>query len=238
MPEYNYEAFSSDDYDFDTSAGPGIGQKAPDFVLTTPSGESRRLLDFDADLLVVELGSITCPLFQTRRPAMQALAASDPRVQSVVLYVREAHPGAGIPSHGDLPAKSACARRLTEEDGETRLILVDDVEGAAHQAYGSMPNALYIINRNGCVVFKADWNNPTATRAAVRDLLENRPIRAKNYFKPASPVVSIQTLRRAGSGSALDFFRSLPALIWNNLVKRNLRTLFGRQPTGALDTAC
>ncbi|MBX2801916.1 MAG: hypothetical protein KTR31_29825 [Myxococcales bacterium] len=238
MAEYNYDSFSSDDYDFDASKGPRIGDRAPDFELTTASGERRRLLDFDAELLVVELGSITCPLFQTRRPQMSALDAFDDRVQSVILYVREAHPGEDIPRHGTLEDKSACARRLTEEDGETRLILVDDIEGSAHQAYGGMPNAVYVVNRQGCVVFKADWNNPSATQAAVRSLLDGRPARAKSYFRPASPAVSIHTLRRAGRGSALDFFRSLPVLIWNNLVKRNLRTLFGRPPVAALDTTC
>jgi len=237
MADYNYDSFSSDDYDFNTSTGPRLGDKAPDFDLLTSTGERRRLLDFDAELLVLELGSATCPLFQTRRKKMQELDAQSDRVQSAVLYVREAHPGATIPAHVDLASKSECARGL-DEDGETRVVLIDDFEGAAHQAYGGMPNAVYIINKRGCVVFKADWNNPSATAAAVGSLLRGEPVLAKSYFRPASPAVAIRTLRRAGQGSALDFLRSLPTLIWHNLILRNIRTLFGRLSSVSVDTSC
>jgi len=237
MAEYNYDSFSSDDYDFNASSGPALGDKAPDFELLTATGERRRLLDFDAELLVLELGSVTCPLFQTRRHKMQELEATNDRVQSAILYVREAHPGATIPAHVDLASKSACARGLGE-DGETRVVLIDNFEGEAHQAYGGMPNAIYVINKHGCVVFKADWNNPSATAAAVDSLLRGQRVFAKSYFRPASPAVAIRTLRRAGEGSALDFLRSLPVLIWNNLIVRNLRTLFGRPPSVSADTSC
>lgn len=67
MTSYNYDNFSTDDYEFDTVVGPTVGDKALDFELTTSTGEPKRLLDFDADFLVLEMGSITCPLFQSRR---------------------------------------------------------------------------------------------------------------------------------------------------------------------------
>ena len=51
MTGYNYDKFSTDDYEFEQVAGPVPGQKAPDFELTTPSGEKRRLLDFSGDFL-------------------------------------------------------------------------------------------------------------------------------------------------------------------------------------------
>jgi hypothetical protein len=156
----------------------------------------------------------------------------------VILYIREAHPGAEIPAHKNVQDKRACALRLEEEDGEKRLILVDDVEGTAHQAFGSMPNSAFIINKNGCILYKSVWNNPSATQAAVAAILENRPVIAKDYFRPALPSVSMRTLKRAGKGSARDFFKSLPNLIWNNLIKRNLRTLLGRPQILDRDTSC
>lgn len=239
MTDYNYDTFSSDDYDFDTSAGPQVGSKAPDFELRTSDGRTRRLLDFEGDFLVLELGSITCPLFQSRRGIMSGLTGSRDGVESVVLYVREAHPGAQIPAHRSDADKVACARRLTEDDGETRTVFVDTLEGSAHRAYGGMPNAVYIINRNGCVVFKSDWNNPSATRAALDDLRAGRPVRSRSFFRPPLPPVAVGTLRRAGRGSASDFFRSLPWLIWHNLIRRNLRLLFGRATrAGGPDMAC
>lgn len=238
MTNYNYDNFSSDDYEFDVSTGPVVGDKAPDFNLTTSNGGTRRLLDFEGDFLVLELGSITCPLFQSRRNIMGTLKSENEGVESVVLYIREAHPGASIPSHKNFEEKRSCAKRLKNEDGETRTVLVDDFKGTAHQAYGGMPNSAFIINKNGCVLFRSEWNNPSATRKALEALIQNRPVSPKSYFRPGTPATSIRTLLRAGKGSGLDFLRSLPNLIWNNLIKRNLRILFNRPEVIRRDTTC
>lgn len=226
MGSYNYDNFSADDYDFKNSNGPQVGDKAYDFELMDASGNPKDLLDFEGDFLVLELGSITCPLFQARRNTMMTLQDEFPQISNSILYVREAHPGQEIPMHKDLDDKLNCAQLLRDADGEKRTIIVDDIEGSAHKAYGSMPNAVFIINKHGCVVFRAGWNNGEATRAALRSLIKGEPIRAKSYFKPATPSVLMKTLKRAGAGSRADFFKSLPYLFWQNIIKRNLRLLF------------
>lgn len=226
MSNYNYDNFSSDDYDFQNSIGPQVGEKAIDFELIDASGSPRDLLDFEGEFLVLELGSITCPLFQARRKTMMTLHDEFPQVSNVVLYVREAHPGKDIPMHKDLDEKISRAQLLRDGDGEKRMIIVDDIEGNAHQAYGSMPNAVFIINKYGCVVYRSEWNNAKATHSALKALIEGKPIRAKSYFKPSTPAVLMRTLNRAGEGSLPDFFKSLPYLFWQNIIKRNLRLLF------------
>lgn len=238
MAEYNYDDFSTEDYDFESVVGPIVGEKAPDFELSTSDGEMHALLDFDTEFLVLEMGSITCPLFQSRRPIMETLDRKINGVRTAVLYVREAHPGADIPSHKTFEDKMSCAARLKAMDGETRTVFVDDFDGAAHQAYGSMPNAVFIINKNGCVVFRSEWNNPSATRKALLALKSGKNAEVKSYFRPALPTVALRTLGQAGKGSAADFFRGLPKLIWKNVILRNLRTLFGRQSAGSRDTVC
>jgi len=238
MPDYNYDEFSPGDYDFDSVVGPMVGEKAPDFELETIDGGKQSLLQFDGEFLVLETGSITCPLFQSRRGGMETLDRNIDGVSNAVLYVREAHPGADIPSHKTFDDKRACASRLKTSDGETRRVFVDDFEGHAHQAYGSMPNAVFIINRNGCVAFRSEWNNPTATRKALLALKAGRDVRVKSYFRPAMPTVALRTFEHAGKGSAADFFKGLPKLIWANIVKRNLRLLFSRQVAGSRDTVC
>lgn len=237
MSSYNYSEFSTKDYDFETEIGPKVGDKAPDFELTTAAGESRRLLDFSGEFLVLEMGSITCPLYQSRRGIMERLAQIT-GVSSAVLYVREAHPGADIQSHKSFHDKRACAARLITEDGETRTVFVDGLDGKAHAAYGSMPNAVFIINKNGCVVYRAEWNNPSATQKALDALLSGREVTARPYFRPAIPTTVFKTLGKAGKGSAADFFKGLPFLIWTNLIKRNLRLLFNRTQTGSGNTTC
>ena len=238
MKPYNYDEFSTTDYDFDTVDGPDLGRKAPDFLLTTAAGETRNLLDFAGDFLVLEMGSITCPLFQSRRTIMERLEPDFNNVSTAVLYVREAHPGSKTPSHKSFEDKVACAHRLKNEDGETRTVFVDDVDGTAHQAYGGMPNAVFIINKSGCVVFRSEWNNPSATRSALNAMIEGRLVIAKSFFRPPLPTVVFRTFKGAGKGSAWDFFRGLPYLIWTNIVKRNLRLLFNKPVNTQGNTKC
>ncbi|MFK7840000.1 MAG: hypothetical protein AB8B83_06675 [Bdellovibrionales bacterium] len=103
------------------------------------------------------------------------------------------------------------------------MVLVDGVKGRAHLAYGSMPNAVYIIDKEGIVRFKAPWNNAQTTRKALNAILEGKSANFKSYFKPAKPWVVISTARRAGSGSGHDFLKGLPRLIWNVLIKNNIK---------------
>ncbi|MEM9561094.1 MAG: deiodinase-like protein [Actinomycetota bacterium] len=224
---YNYDEFSPSQYDFESADGPDVGDTAPDFTLSTSDGDQRNLLDFDGDFLVLELGSITCPLFQSRRPRMETLTTEFDNVDSVVLYVREAHPGVLIPTHATYEDKTACATRLKEEDGETRTVLVDTIDGDAHKAYGSMPNAVYIIDQQGRVRFKSPWNNARATHKALAALTQGRAPDVKSYFKPALPTVTHRTLKNGGEGSGKDFYKGLPSLIPTNL-RYNLRVLLGR----------
>lgn len=229
MTTYNYDTFKTEDYDFTNEAGPMIGQRAPDFLLTTIDNKKKTLLDFDGDYLVLELGSVTCPLFHTRREGMRLNAREYPNLTFSVLYVREAHPGAIIPAHKSFDDKKNAATRLRTEDKDDREIFIDDLDGTAHQAYGSMPNAVFIIDKQGIVKFKAEWNNPAATRKAIQLILEGKDVNIKTYFKPAKPNIVLATAKRAGKGSAYDFFTGLPILIWNNLIKRNTEVFLDKK---------
>ena len=226
MTSYNYDAFSPDNYDLASADGPEIGDKAPDFELETHDGETRNLLDFTGECLVLELGSMTCPLFLTRQDSMEQIAKDFPQVSHAIMYVREAHPGADIPAHKTQEDKRNCASLLKSELDDPRTILVDGVDGAAHLAYGSMPNAVYVIDNKGVVRFKAAWNNAKTTRKALKNILAGKSAKMKSYFKPAKPWVVLRTARRAGKGSGKDFVLGLPRLIWNVMIKNNIRTFF------------
>ena len=237
MADYNYTEFSTGDYNLNNFSGPELGTKAPNFTLKNVNGDELDLLDFEGQFLVLELGSITCPLFQGRRGGMANLVEKYPNIDFAVLYVREAHPGKNIGSHQNIDQKIARASRLAE-DGEGRLILVDDFEGRAHSAYGSYPNAVFIINKSGCVVFRADWNNPGATAKALNNLLSGKPANVKSYFRPVRPDILIKTMQGSGQGSLGDFLKGLPVLIWKNLIRRNFLLMFNRKPKVMPNTDC
>ena len=238
MSNYNYDKFSTEEYGLSTFHAPELGSKAPDFALDDLDGASVNLLDFDTEFLVLEIGSITCPLFQSRRKSMKSLVEKYSNASFAILYVREAHPGLSRPQHKSNDDKIANARMLRDADNEGRKILVDDLAGAAHEGYGKYPNAVFIINKNGCVLFRADWNNPAATGRALRALSAGKSATGMGLFLPPKPPVAIKTLKDAGSGAVKDFLKGLPELIWANIVKRNFRVLTGRTPKILPDAQC
>ncbi|MFY8327514.1 deiodinase-like protein [Pseudoalteromonas sp. ZZD1] len=237
MKNYNYDEFTSKNYDLDNFYGPDIGEKAMDFALTNTDGQTVHLLDFSNEFLVLELGSITCPLFQGRREGMARLVSLFPTVNFSVLYVREAHPGSNIPSHKSAAEKISCAIAL-KNDQEIRSILIDDIKGTAHDAYGGYPNAVFIINRNGCIVYRSDWNNVSAIKKALNRLLSGKPANSKSYFLPVKPTIALKTLKRSGQGAIKDFLLGLPTLIWKNVIKRNVLLFFNLTKTVSPDKRC
>lgn len=83
------------------------------------------------------------------------------------VYTREAHPGEHVPAHATFDDKLAAARRLRDEFGISRPILVDDLDGTAHRAYGSMPNMTWVVGRGGRLIFKAEWTSAANVEAFV-----------------------------------------------------------------------
>lgn len=238
MSDYHYDKFTADAYDLDNFIGPKVGTRAPEATVTLMDGSNHHILDFDGDFLVLELGSITCPLFQSRRNRMSDFVRENPETNFAILYVREAHPGVLLNQHRNFDDKRQMAGKLQDEDGEQRPIYLDDINGTAHKAYGSFPNSVFIINKNGCVVYRADWNNPGATERALSRLKAGKSAGGQGLFLPAKPPVAISILKRAGKDALVDFLKSLPKLIWKNVIKRNLRMLFGRNPDILPDHIC
>lgn len=226
MTKYNYGNFSSNTYNLDSFSGPDVGEQAPDFPMTNLEGGKVSLLEFTGDFLVLELGSITCPLFQGRREGMSSLVADYPNISFSIMYIREAHPGSKIPAHTSIEKKTSCASKLYD-DGEARTILIDDLAGTAHESYGSYPNAIFIIDKNHRIVFRSDWNSVPATKRALELLLQGQNAGIKSYFLPVKPSVALQTLRNSGDDALKDFLLDLPALIWKNIIRRNFSLFIG-----------
>jgi hypothetical protein len=89
----------------------------------------------------------------------------------VFIYTREAHPGENVPHHDSFERKLACTRLLREEAGIGRDILVDDLAGTMHRAYGLMPNMTWVIGRGGRVAYKANWTSAANVEAFLERFL-------------------------------------------------------------------
>lgn len=75
------------------------------------------------------------------------------------VYTNEAHPGEHVPHHDTWERKLANARLLRDEVGIRRPILVDDLTGTVHRAFGGMPNMTWVFDRGGLVVYRANWTS-------------------------------------------------------------------------------
>ena len=63
MTEYNYKRFSPSNYDYGSFSGPKPGEVMLDFALCSLDGKEAKLTDFRGQWVVLETGSLTCPMY-------------------------------------------------------------------------------------------------------------------------------------------------------------------------------
>lgn len=210
---YNYDHFGLQHRTMDQLGGVQVGEPAPDFIATRLDGTTVKLSDFRGKPVVLETGSVTCPMYVGHIEPMNALASRFPDVVFLVLYVREAHPGQRIGAHRDTTQKSAAARTLVDEEPEGRTVLIDDLQGTAHRTLGAMPNTVHVIAPDGKVVLRGMWNDPSAVEAALRAVLVGQdPVAIQTRFRPSGAPTLLRVLRRAGWRAVWDFIVAFPTM--------------------------
>ena len=213
---YNYAHFRSEFYDFEDFDAPAVGERFPDATLWTVDGEKVRLSDYvGGKPLVLETGSITCPMYAASAGPMQAIARKyADELDFVLMYVREAHPGERTRAHGDLEAKIAAARRSAAHHGDGRTTLVDDPEGSAHRLWGAMPNSVFVIAPDGTVIYRTMWNNTDRLDPILGEIARGRAVEA-NDLKPVPPfsLHATRTLLVGGWRALWDFYAGLVGLV-------------------------
>jgi hypothetical protein len=121
-----------------------------------------------------------------------------------------------VPHHDAMERKLACARLLREETGIVRDILVDDLAGTVHHAYGLMPNMTWVIDRGGRVAYKADWTSAANVEAFLdrlatartRHLPDTAPVMYQTQqveFRRTDRTRFMQRLRRNGPRAVTEF---------------------------------
>lgn len=213
LVEYNYCSFKPKYYNFFDFKGPKAGEKALDFEAYSLDGEKVKLSDYFGSWLVLETGSFSCPMYVGNIKKMNELYDEFKDVTFLVLYVREAHPGSNVPSITSIKEKLAHAGRLPGEENEKRTIIVDTIDGHAHELYGSFPNAVYIINPGGTVIFRSDWNIPSNVKKILSDGRDE--IHKRDHYEPGAPSIplALRVLIRSGLNALWDFTIGLPKLL-------------------------
>ena len=117
---------------------------------------------------------------------MDAIAdrTADRTVSSIFIYSREAHLGEIYRHHSTMDDKRHHAKALRDDVGIRRRILLDDVEGTAHQAFGTLPNMTWIFGCGGLILYKAAWTNPIDIEQSLEHCIGGLERRAKGDKMP------------------------------------------------------
>ena len=105
--------------------------------------------------------AMTCPPARTQVDLWTALDEKyDPeKVDMFFVYSRERHPGErGYPDFKQTSSteeRIAYARMMSEITDVP--IAVDPIDERTLKDYGIVPNAAFVVDRNGYIVFKAQW---------------------------------------------------------------------------------
>ncbi len=170
-----------------SQAGPSPGQPAPDFKLHKLDGSNVQLSAFKGRVLVVTFGSFTSPAFRDRASGMEALRKeAGSAVDFLIVYTREAHPQGGweidrnkdekivLPDPADEKSRLAAAKMAKEKLGLNTVWAVDSMDDAVAKAYGGLPNGTVVLGRDGRIVARQTWTDPSGLRRLIDQAIAGR----------------------------------------------------------------
>jgi peroxiredoxin len=216
-------------YDLSAFNGPQAGENALDFTVHKMDGSEVKLSDYRGKWVVIETGSLTCPMYVKNVSKLNRLKAQFDDVEFLMIYVREAHPGSRIFPHQNIEEKIDRAQETKVDYGDEREFLVDSVDGAMHQAYGSLPNMVYVVDPDGKVIYRADW----AFADRIENVLNNRDkINTEEHISHmgAAPWIFIPVTFKGGWNALWDLVIATPMILWAHF-KVDIGNLFKKKST-------
>jgi len=151
-----------------------VGSAAPQFEASTLDGAVVRLSEFLGKRhVVIMTGAVTSPMCAFEAPALYQLQRefAAKGVAFFLLYTRESHPAENYGAHRSFEQKVAYARDLQRLEEIRVPILVDHLDGRIHRAYGVWPNALFVIHKDGRLIFRSNMANHRELKQFLDDLV-------------------------------------------------------------------
>jgi thiol-disulfide isomerase/thioredoxin len=216
---YRYEHFTTSllfrDLRF-RKGGAAPGDAFPEFELTSTDGSRLVNADIFADRPVLFVfGSMTCPMTASSAPSIQDLYDEfGDRVEFVMLYVREAHPGENFSQVETMQDKLESARALQKFYNINWIVAADSVDGDLHLALDPKPNAAYLINSKGKILFRSLWAaDYDALQQALDDATAGRAMLQTQSTRMLAPVARAmgmvqEVMQRGGPQAVSDLWRA------------------------------
>jgi len=151
------------------SPGPDLGDAAPDFTLKSiDHGDDVTLSQEIGDKpIVLIFGNFTCGPFRSQAGNIEKLYEQyKEHAKFFLVYVREAHPtdgwnmtsnervGIDVAQPAEQQQRIEVAQTCQQHLDLKLPFLVDTIDDTVGTAYSGMPNRLYLIDRDGRIVFK------------------------------------------------------------------------------------
>jgi len=154
-----------------------VGTTAPEFALPDLRGKIVRLSDYHSKSNVVLMfGSITCGATATQlrsgKRSNRTLYARCKKegFEFFLIYTKEPHPGENIAQPSTVEERVKNAARLKQEEKVNFPILIDTPDNAVRNAYRGLSNGIFVINKEGIVVFRSSWTHGPELAQVLYDL--------------------------------------------------------------------
>ena len=130
--------------------------------------------------------------------------------------IRQGHPGPQAREYSSYEQKRSDAQAHQAEDGIPWTVLVDDVQGSVHRAYGMLADPTFLLDRDGRVAFYNAVTHAPTLDVAIEQLMElgGLGVAGSGYDRRvhALPVIAggWPGLRRGLPQSAIDLELAMP----------------------------
>jgi len=164
------------------STGPEPGSAVPDIQIMETNGRVFSPSQYKGHVLVLEFGSMSCPVFRSHVQDMENLRSSEgPRAFFLVVYTREQFPagddnvernrseGVNISQATSLDDRKAEALEAQRELRITIPMAVDAMDDSVSNAFGAFPNGAVVIGKDGNIAARQQWTNTDTLRTAIDD---------------------------------------------------------------------
>ncbi len=216
---YRYKHFTSRllfrDMSFSKAAA-APGDRIPPFELVTTGGDTldNQGIFLNKPVLFV-FGSMTCPMTASAAPSVRELYREfGERVDFIMLYVREAHPGEYYAQAGSIEEKLDNARALKELYEIRWTVAADSINGDLHRALDPKPNSAFLMSNDGTILFRSLWASDLGPlRQALTDVTQGRDLERKQSLTLIGPVIRAMgqvqgVMERGGPQAVKDLWRA------------------------------
>ena len=209
------------------------GDMAPDVDLTNLDSSRVRLSEIvGARPVVLVTGSLSCPMTASSVPSLNRLLQDfGDAFDVVLLYVREAHPGELLRQPQSLAEKLEHATSFKDELAVRARVVVDDIDGTLHRLLDAKPNAAFIFDATGRLVFRSLWaSDEGGLRTALTSLRDATQLRASQSTRMVQPMLRAlgsvsETLTRAGASAHRDLLLAAAPMEIGGLMAGRLKPL-------------